>query len=96
MSQFTKYISTINNTQVDALDIHKVMPVYRLIEYSDNYSKIFGILWQFCRDQPALNSDDDAAVDFTDNATTGSFKIKEKIKILLKYLSNFWRTLKSL
>ena len=96
MSQFTKYISTINNTQVDAFNIHKVMPVYRLIEYSDNYSKIFGILWQFCRDQPALNSDDDAIVDFTDNGTTSSFKIKEKIKILLKYLSNFWRTLKSL
>ena len=37
---FTDCISKINNTQVDnANDIDKVMPMYNLIEYSDNYSK---------------------------------------------------------
>ena len=36
----TNYISEINNTQIDnAKDIDIVMPVYNLIEYSDNYSK---------------------------------------------------------
>ena len=40
---FTNCISEINNTQVDnGEDINIVMPMYNLIEYSDNYSKIFG------------------------------------------------------
>ena len=29
----------------DAHDIDVVMPMYNLIEYSDNYSKTSGILW---------------------------------------------------
>ena len=37
---FTKSISRINNTDIDnAQDIDIVMPMYNLIEYSDNYSK---------------------------------------------------------
>ena len=37
---FTNCISEINNTQVDnAKDIDIVIPMYRLIEYSDNYTK---------------------------------------------------------
>ena len=36
----TNYISEINNTQIDnAKDINIVMPLYNLIEYSDNYAK---------------------------------------------------------
>ena len=36
---FTNYISEINNTQIDnAKDIDIVMPMYNLIEYSDNYA----------------------------------------------------------
>ena len=43
---FTNCISRINNTQVnDAHDIDVVMPMYNLIEYSDNYSNSSGILW---------------------------------------------------
>ena len=35
---FTKCISRINNTDIDnAQDIDIVMPMYNLIEYSDNY-----------------------------------------------------------
>ena len=42
---FINRISEINNTQVDnAKDIDIVMPMYSLIEYSDNYSKISGSL----------------------------------------------------
>ena len=53
------------------------MLMYKLIEYSDNYSKTFGILWEHCRDEPALNNV--AIVHFTANNTiTDSFKIKEK------------------
>ena len=37
---FTKFISKINNTEIDnAQDIDIVMPMYNLIEYSNNYSK---------------------------------------------------------
>ena len=37
---FTDYISKINNAKIDiARDINVVMPMYNLIEYSNNYSK---------------------------------------------------------
>ena len=43
---FTNCISEINNTQIDnPKDIDVVMPVYNLIEYRDNYSKLWGSLW---------------------------------------------------
>ena len=44
---FTNCISEINNTRVDnAKDIDIVLLMYRLIEYSDNYSKTSASLWQ--------------------------------------------------
>ena len=37
---FVKCINRINNTEIDnSKDIDTVMPIYNLIEYSDNYSK---------------------------------------------------------
>ena len=77
---FTSCIGRINNAQVDdAQYIDVVMLMYNLIEYSDNYFKKFGILWQYCRDKPAVDNNG-AIVDFTaDNTTTDLFKIKEKI-----------------
>ena len=52
--------------------------MYRLIEYSDNYSKTSRILWQYCKDEPAL-ADYGTIVDFTsDNADTDLFKIRQK------------------
>ena len=33
------------------------MPMYNLIEYSDNYSKISGSLWQYCKEIPAVNNE---------------------------------------
>ena len=83
------------------------MSMYNLIEHSDNYSKKSGILWQYCRGEPAINVVNGNVVDFNaSNATTNSFKIKKKkrsnrlmaqknvvITIPLKYLSKFGRTL---
>ena len=104
---FTNCISEINNTQEDnAKDVDIVMPMYNLIEYSDNYAKTSGSLWQYCLDMPALNNNN-AIVDFTENNLTDSFNFKVKITgqtgndrtenveimVPLKYLSNFWRTL---
>ena len=31
------------------------MPMYNLIEYSDNYSETFGSLWQYYKDDPNDN-----------------------------------------
>ena len=45
---FTDCINEINNTQIDyAKHIDVMMPMYNLIEYSDNYSKTSGSLWQY-------------------------------------------------
>ena len=53
---FTKCISRINNTDIDnAHDIDIVMPMYKLIAYSDNYSKTSGSLWQYYKDDPNNN-----------------------------------------
>ena len=51
-----KCISRIKNTDIDtAEDIDIVMPMYNLIEYSDNYSKTFGSLWKYYKDDPNDN-----------------------------------------
>ena len=76
---FTDCISKINNTQVDnAKDIDIVMPMYNLLEYSGNYSKTSGSLWQYCKDIPAVN-DNGAIVDFNGANATDSFNFKTKI-----------------
>ena len=47
---FTSCISEINNTQIDnCKDIDIVIPLYNLLEYSDNYAKTSGTSWQYYR-----------------------------------------------
>ena len=54
---FANCISEINNTQIDnAKDIDIIMPMYNLIECSDNYSKTSRSLWHYYRDKPFLNA----------------------------------------
>ena len=99
---FRKCRTEINEIFVDnAEHINITMPMYNLIEYSDNYSDTSGSLWQFKRDE--IEGD----VDLTVNAqhipnNSSSFKYKSsfitnrngvKIAVPLKYLSNFWRSL---
>ena len=45
------------------------MPMYNLIEYSDNYSKTSGSLWQYCKEIPVLNNHGNI-IDFTSTNTT--------------------------
>ena len=53
---FTDSIIEINHTQIDnAKDVDVVMPMYNLIEYSNNYSKTSGSLWQYYRDESNNN-----------------------------------------
>ena len=74
--QQEELISEINNTVIDnAKDIDGVMPIYYLIEYIDNYSKISGILWQCCG---YMSGEGDNA------AITDSESFKSKVKITEK------------
>ena len=52
--------------------------MYNLIEYSDNYSKTSGSLWQYCKDIPAVD-DNDTIVDFNGANATDLFNFKTKI-----------------
>ena len=76
---FTYCISRINNKQVDNVhDNDVVISMNNLIEYGENYSKTFGILWEFYKRELALTNN--AIIDFNvGNTDTDSFKIKEKI-----------------
>ena len=56
---FTNCVIEINNTQIDnGKNIDIVMPMYNLIEYSDNYAKTTGSLWQYSKDISALIAND--------------------------------------
>ena len=93
---FTNCICDINNTQVDnAKDIDIVMPMYNLIEHSDNYSKTSGSLWQYSKVIPAVdNLTDSFNFKVKMTSQTGDDGTKNiEIILPLKYLRNFWRTL---
>ena len=65
---FTKCISIISNTDIDnAQDIDIVMPMYNLIEYSNNYSKTSGSLWQYYKDDRN---------DYITNSESFKFEVK--------------------
>ena len=104
---FTKCNLEINDEHLDAaenLDI--VMPMYNLIEYSDNYQDSSATICQYKRDEPP---EANAIAELT-VSTSSSFKYKVnllgnpvldgaitrrnvKIVVPLKYLSNFFRSL---
>ena len=82
-----------NNTEIDtAEDIDIVMSMYILIEYSDNYSKTSGSLWQCYKKDPNNLTDSESfkyKVKITGKTPDdGNTKDVEIIKPL-KYLSNF-------
>ena len=54
------------------------MMMCNLIEYSDDYSKTSGSLWQYCKEIQAVNNDGDI-IDFNGVNATDSFNFKTKI-----------------
>ena len=72
---FTKCNLEINDKHVDtAENLDVVMPMYNLIEYSDNYQGSSATLYQYKRDEPPK---DDAVADLTaDNSDSLKYKIK--------------------
>ena len=84
------------------IDINITMPMYNLIEYSDNYSDTSGSSQSFKRDVIDNNaevSNNDNAPSFKykanliGNTETDRTKKRVKIAVPLKYLNNFWRSL---
>ena len=74
---FTKCNPEINDEHVDtAENLDIVMPMYNLIEYSNNYQDSSGTLYQYKRDEPP---EADAVADLTAN---NSDSLKYKIKLL--------------
>ena len=105
---FTKCNLKINDEHVDtAENLDIVMPMYNLIEYSDNYQDSSATLYQYKRDEA------DAVADLTANNsnslkykikllgnvtevagdTAGLRRLNVKVVVPLKYLSNFFRSL---
>ena len=98
---------TINDEHIEkAEDLDVVMPMYNLLEYSDNYENLTGSLYQFKRDEPPDNN-----ADVADNTTSLVYKSKfisgntvnnipnvndVKLVVPLKYVSNFFRSLEML
>ena len=104
---FVSYITRINGELIeDADDLDIVMPMYNLLEYSKNYRKTIGSLYNYYRDELSDNANDN---NFNNIKVVNSntFKYKNKIinntnnagtkdielAIPLKYLGNFWRSL---
>ena len=104
---FTKCNLEISDEHVDtAENLDIVMPMYNLIEYSDNYHDSSATLFQYKRDEPPEGDPiPDLAVD---NSSYFKYKLellgdpvldgaiaKRNVKVIvpLKYLSNFFRSL---
>ena len=108
MYHFYTCQTEINDVFIDeANHIYIAMPVYNLIEYSDNYLDASGNLSLFKRGEVPNNNSDftiDSSQSFkykaalvgktadVVNNTNLSVKIT-KIIVPLKYLSNFWRSI---
>ena len=106
---FINCVSKINGVKIDnAEDLDVVMPMYNLLEYSKNYKKTTGSLWNYYRDEPSstigdnnithsiLNSESfDYKANFMENGVTHNNLTKNDVKVVvtLKHLSNFWRHL---
>ena len=104
---FINCIFKINSIKIDnAEDLDVVMPMYNLLEYSKNYRKTTGSLWNYFRDEPNSGTDGNDIThsilnsksfyyraNFMENSVTQNSLIKNDVKtvVSLKYLSNFWR-----
>ena len=104
---FTKCNLEINDEHVDTVEnVDIVMPMYNLIEYSDNYQDSSATLYQYKRDEPPerdpipdLAVDNSSSfkykVELLDNPVLDGAVTKRNVKVVvpLKYLSNFFRSL---
>ena len=75
------------------------MPLYNLLEYSDNYEKTSGSLWQYYRNEPNDNLADSESfkskIKITGKTPVAGNEKDLEVMVPLKYLSNFWRNLET-
>ena len=95
---FTKYIRRINNRDIDITrDIGIVMPMYNLIEYSVNYSKTSGSLWQYYRNDPNDNIRQSESfkskIKITEKTPPVGNAKDVEIIVPLRYLNTFWNAI---
>ena len=93
---FTNCISEIKNTQLDnAKDIDILMPMYNLIEYSDNYAKkqeVYGKIVKIYQPEIIMMK----LLNLQQAILLIHLILKQKSQVeleMMEYLSNFWRTL---
>ena len=97
---FINCISEINGVLIDnSEDLDVVIPMYNFIEYSKNYRKTTGSLWNYDRHEPdndylrnSKSFKDKTCI--TGNTPNDNKTITDaEIVVLLKHLSNFWKSL---
>ena len=60
---FINCISKINGTKINnAEDFDVIMPMYNLLEYSKNYKKTTGSLWNYYRYEPSSTYNDNSLI----------------------------------
>ena len=73
------------------------MPLYNLLEYSDNYARTSVSFWQYYRDEPNDNLADyesfKSKLKTTGKTPAAGNEKDVEIMVPLTYLNNFWRTL---
>ena len=75
---FTRCVTLINDEYVEtAENLDIIMPMYNLIEYSDNYSDSSGSLYQFKRDESPMNDAENPLNVTLENSS--SFKYKASL-----------------
>ena len=105
--RFTKCNLEINDEHIDiAENLDIVMPMYNLIEYSDNYQDSSATLYQYKRDEPPeanaiadLRANNLSSFKYKisllgdRNVVGGIVRLNVKVVVPLKYLSKFFRSL---
>ena len=95
-NSITDSITEISKIDLDnAKDLNVVMPMYNLIEYSDNCSGTSRNLWQDYKDEPQNPITDSNSFKFKAELlanTNNCDIINAEIAVPLKFLSNFGRT----
>ena len=107
---FINCISKIKGVKIDnAEGLDVVMPMYNLLEYSKNYKKTTGSLWNYNRDEPSnpLSSNSES-FKYKTSITGNTYNVgngeegydanqvgknETEVVIPLKHLRNFWRSL---
>ena len=107
---FINCILKINGIQIDNTeDLDVIMPMYNMLEYSKNYRKTTGSLWNYYRDEQSNPlSTNSKSFKYKTSITGNTYNLgnveenydvskvgknETEIVVPLKHLSNFWRNL---